>query len=188
MPLFPEPPAFKNRPILFLDFEMTGLDVNRHEIVEIAALVVRQPDLAVTNSYYTKVQPQHIETAVPESLELIDFTPQNWQAAIPLRRALVELSSLAPDCVLAGFGIQNEWNFLIYALDQEKLPYFFNHNLIEVWTLAFSKYFRDPQVSNIGLTNLCRMLNIPLERHKPDSDIRATYEIFKRLVNQNPAK
>lgn len=166
---------------------MTGLDVRLHEIIEIAALVVRQSDLAITNSYYTKVHPQHIETAVPESLEIVGYSPQAWTDAIPLHQALTELSRLAPDCILAGFSIQNEWNFLLSALEKEHLPNFFNHNLIEVWTLVFIKYFRDPQVTNIGLTNVCRLLNIPLERHKPDSDIRATYEIFKHLTSQNPA-
>jgi|SRR3989344_737170 len=188
MPRFPDPPMFKDRPILFLDFEMTGLDVNQHEIVEIAALVVTQPDLAIINNYYTKVQPQHIQTADPDSLEVIGYTASSWQDAIPLRQALLELSQLAPECILAGFAIQNEWNFLLAALGREGLPHFFNHNLLEIWTLAFTKFYRDPQVTNIGLTNLSRLFNIPLERHKPDSDIRATYEIFKHLVgHQNPA-
>jgi len=186
MPHFVEPPLFKDRPILFLDFEMTGLEPQLHEIIEVAALLVDSADFSITSSYYTKVKPTHIDTADPEALKIIDYSPQNWQDALPLRQALLDLSALAPDCILAGFGIQNEWNFLLAALEREHLPYFFNHNLLEVWTLAYVHFIHNSEVSHIGLSNVCRLLDIPLQRHRPDSDIRATYEAFKYLI-QNPA-
>jgi DNA polymerase III epsilon subunit-like protein len=184
MPYLLDSPAvdFKSRPILFIDLEMTGLDVNKHEIVEVAALLVRQPDFSVVNSFYTKIQPVHPETGDPNSLKIIDFSAKNWADAIPLRQALKELSQFAPNCFLAGWCVQNEWDFLNLALEQEGIPYFYDHRLIEVFSLAYARFFNDPEMPFINLPAVARKLGIYIDQHKPDSDIRATYEIFKRLV------
>ena len=111
MPRFAKTPGFKDRPVLFIDLEMTGLDVAHHEIIEIAALITRPPKFDIINSFYAKVLPTHIETADSQALEITGYNPKLWQDAIPLRQALEELSTFAPDCILAGWSVQNEWKF-----------------------------------------------------------------------------
>lgn len=180
-------PEYQHRPLLFIDLEMTGLDVSKHEIIEVAALVVEHPSLSILKSYYTKVLPTHSETADPEALRITQYSPGTWKEAISLRQVLLDLSQLAPYSILAGYSVQNEWDFLLAALEKEQLPCFFDNHLIEVWTMAFAKYFRTSDIGRLGLTYLCQQMGINLERHKPESDIRATYEIFKRLINENPA-
>ena len=182
MPRFSKSPGFKDRPILFIDLEMTGLDVTRHEIIEIAALLTRPPKFDIESSYYTKVLPIHIETANSQALEITGYDPRLWQDAIPSHQALLELSRFAPNCILAGWSVQNEWNFLIHALEAENLPYFFDDKMIEVWSLAYAKFYNSSQPERLNLANVCKLLNIPVDRHKPDSDIRATYKIFKHLI------
>ncbi len=161
---------------------MTGLDVSHHEIIEIAALLTRPPKFNIESSYYTKVLPTHIETANSQALEITDYDPRLWQDAISLHQAIVELSQFAPDCILAGWSVQNEWNFLIHALEAEKLPYFFDDKLIEVWSLAYAKFYNSSHLVRLNLANVSKLLGISVDRHKPDSDIRATLAIFKRLI------
>ena len=175
------PIEFRSRPLLFIDLEFTGLDPQKHEIIEIAALLVTQPDFNIANSFYTKIIPQHLESADPRAMKKNFYDPKSWSDAISLRQAMQELSQFAPDCLLAGWAVQNEWDFLNVALEKENLPYFYHHHLIEVSTLAFVKLYPDSQVKYLNLNRVCKKLNIPLDHHKPDSDIRATYEIFKKL-------
>lgn len=182
MPRFFVSPPFKDRPVLFIDFEMTGLDVQTHEIIEVAALVARPPNFEIISSYYSKIIPQHIETADPEALKVVSYDPKLWQDAISLRQMLQDLSRLAPNCILAGWAVQNEWNFLISALQQENLPYFFDEKLIEVYSLAYCKFFNSSDITRLNIANTAKLFGIPVERHKPDSDIRATYHIFRRLL------
>jgi len=176
------PISFKTRPILFIDLEFTGLDPAVHEIVEIAALVVSQPNFEITNSYYTKDAPEHIETADPKALKIINYSLPAWSDAISAKQALTEVSALAPDCLLAGWGVQNEWDFLNANLSRLNLPYFYSHHLLEISTLAFAKLYSNPQVQFLNLKRVAEYFKIPLDNHKPDSDIRATYEIFKKLI------
>ena len=97
-------------------------------------------------------------------------------------QALTEVSALAPDCLLAGWGVQNEWDFLNANLSRLNLPYFYSHHLLEISTLAFAKLYSNPQVQFLNLKRVAEYFKIPLDNHKPDSDIRATYEIFKKLI------
>ncbi|TSC87797.1 MAG: exonuclease RNase T and DNA polymerase III [Microgenomates group bacterium Gr01-1014_16] len=175
------PIKFRSRPILFIDLEMSGLDISRHEILEIAALLVSQPNFEVTNSYYAKIRPEHINTADPKALKKNSYDLKTWSDAIPLRQALLDLSRMAPDCLLAGWAVQNEWDFLNAALARENLPYFYHHHLIEVSTLAFVKLYPEKDVNFLNLNRVSKKLGVYLDHHKPDSDIRATYEIFKKL-------
>lgn len=182
MPFFGHnPTGFRDRPLLFIDLEMTGLDPAVHEIIEVAALRVSQPDFAIVNSYYTKVLPTHVATADPAALEVVKYDPKLWADAISLPHMLHELADFAPNCILAGWGVQNEWDFLLAALTNLQLPFFFGNFLLDISTLAFSKLYADQSLTRLGLASVCRHLSIPLDNHQPDSDIRATYEIFKRL-------
>jgi len=181
--LLDQPPVpFRSRPILFIDFELTGLESSRHEIIEIAALRVNQPDFEIVNSYYTKVAPRHIETADNRSLSVTDYSPTAWKDAISLSTALRELSQFAPGCLLAGWVIQTEWEFLNIALKEYSIPVFYDHRLLEVSTLAFSRLYSHQNLKFLSLSQTARLLGIPLENHRPDSDIRATYRIFRQLV------
>ena len=182
MPRFLKSPAFKDRPVLFIDLEMTGLDVSRHEIVEVAALLTAPPDFTVINSYYIKVNPVHLQTANSQALEIIGYDPKVWQDAVSLRQMLQELSAFAPDCILAGWSVQNEWNFLVHALEAEHLPYFFDDKMIEVWSLAYAKFHTSSEIDRLNLANTAKLLGVNVDRHHPDSDIRATHEIFKKLI------
>jgi DNA polymerase III alpha subunit (gram-positive type) len=150
--------------------------------VEIAALKVTQPDFKIENSYYAKIQAVHPETGDPKSLKVINYSKKDWIDAIPLRQALTELSEFAPNCFLAGWCVQNEWDFLNHALEKEKIPYFYKHQLIEVFSLAYARFYRDPEMKYLNLPAVAKKLGIHIEQHKPDSDIRATYEIFKKLI------
>ncbi|MEK9200972.1 MAG: 3'-5' exonuclease [Patescibacteria group bacterium] len=182
--LDPTGPDFRSRPILFIDLEVTGLDRHQHEIVEIAALRVDQPDFTVTNSFYTKVIPEHIETADPKALSIINYSKEAWVDAIPLQQAIEELAAFAPDSILAGWSVQTEWDFLCEACLQLQIPYFFTHRLLEVYTLAFVHFYKETDMKYINLSKVSKALGIPLDQHKPDSDVRATYEIFKKLFAQ----
>lgn len=178
---------FKDRPVLFIDLELTGLDVSKHEIIEVAALVTNPPYFAISNSYYSKILPTHPETAASEALEITGYSASKWHDAIPLTQALAELSAMAPNCTLAGWVVQTEWDFLCAALEREHLPYFFDFRLIEVYSLAYAHFLTDKNIVHLNLANAAKALGIPIIRHQPDSDIQATYEIFKRLTNKNPA-
>ena len=83
MPRFLKSPAFKDRPVLFIDLEMTGLDVSRHEIVEVAALLTAPPDFTVINSYYIKVNPVHLQTANSQALEIIATILKSGKTRFP---------------------------------------------------------------------------------------------------------
>ena len=59
--------------ICFVDTETTGLDKSRHEIIEIAILVLEGGQL---KGYNQKIAPTHIATADPVALKINRYIPE----------------------------------------------------------------------------------------------------------------
>ena len=87
-----------NKTLAFLDIETTGMDVNKHEIIELGCVLVKEQDdgsYKIINEIDIKIQPAHIETAEPEALRVNGYDPAAWFFASSLKDALTELSAKA---------------------------------------------------------------------------------------------
>lgn len=72
----------KNR--IWVDTETTGLDPNKHEIIEIAILresVLPGGGGAIVESWSTKIAPTRIEDAEPKALEVNGYDKERWAGA-----------------------------------------------------------------------------------------------------------
>lgn len=67
------------RDLVFVDIETTGLDPDRHEIIEVAALRVDGATLQVKGlRYHARVLPERPETIDPEATALNGYCPVEW--------------------------------------------------------------------------------------------------------------
>jgi hypothetical protein len=56
---------------------------------------------------------------------------------------------------------------------------------LEIYTLAFVHLYKETGIAYLNLATAAKHFGISLERHRPDSDIRATYEIFKKIIDSH---
>jgi DNA polymerase-3 subunit epsilon len=174
----------KKRPLLFLDLETTGLNPGTHEITEIGAVLVSQPDFEVIKTYEAKVLPTHLETASPEGLQIGHFNAATWEKeGRPLRQALEELSEIGHGAVLAGFNVTFDWAFLQIAFNQESLDDPFYYHRIDVMSSAFTMLYGRAEMSKFSLNECCRFFTVVNRKaHTALADAEATYEVFKGLM------
>src|SRR3989344_670823 len=99
-----ESTRIKERPLIFVDLEFTGLQW-KHEVIQIGALVVSQPDFKVVKEWETKIQAEHWDQADPEALKIVGYTEERWKNAVALREALTTFNEIARDGVLVGFNV-----------------------------------------------------------------------------------
>lgn len=174
---------FRDRPLLFVDLEMSGLDPTRHEITEVGALVVDGKTFEVKREYETKVKPEHIETADKTALRLNGYKSELWNDAKPLREVLLELNKLAPGAMIVGFNVTFDWMFLELAYRKYGIEPSFDYHKIDVLGIAWAHVLPDPRVKEVKLSELCRHFEIKrTEKHRALADIKATYELFCKLV------
>ncbi len=173
------------RPLLFLDLETTGLNCGVHEITEIGALLVSQPDFKVINTFQTKVMPTHLETATPEALAIGHFDLKKWQAeAQPLEQALKQLGEIGQGSILSGFNLTFDWAFLQTAFNQVGMEDFFYYHRFDIMSAAYVKLFGKPGMGKYSLSECCRFFGITNKAaHTAFADAEATYKVFLGLMN-----
>lgn len=105
--------AFRERSIIVLDFETTGLDPELHEIIEVGAIKVTH-DLQEIDRFEKKLAPKHIHTAQPEALAVNGYTEALWAQGGrigPILGAKM-FQEFSRDCILCAWPIGFESEFL----------------------------------------------------------------------------
>lgn len=174
---------FRDRPLLFIDLEMTGLDPTVHEIIEVGALVVDGRTLEVKQEYEAKVKPEHIETADPEALKINGYKAENWTGAKQISEVLGDLNNLAPGALVVGWNMSVDWSFLESAHKKTGVKRTFDYHTIDILPLAWEYALKHSEIKEIKLSEFCKHFKIERgEKHQAMADIKATYQVFRKLV------
>ena len=102
-----------------LDTETTGLDKSRHEIIEIAILVLEGGQL---KGFTQKIAPTHIATADPVALKINRYTPEAWQNAPTFADEANTIADLLCGNVVVGHNIQFDMGFIEKQLKASNVP------------------------------------------------------------------
>lgn len=174
--------------LVVMDLETTGLDLLRHEILEIGALRVT-PHLATVKAEFSqKILPQHIDTADPVALKTNGYTPVRWKEAQPAKRVLELFVRFSNGAMLAGFNVAIDWAFLHTAFDREDivdlnagLP--FDYHLFDVFSVSYEAIRKDPKLASWNLRSLCDLYGVsrPPDPHQALEDAKATLELLKAV-------
>lgn len=174
---------FRDRKLVFIDIETTGLNPDIHEITEIGCLVVNGRTFEVERKYEEKVKPTRIETASRDALKSYGYTEEGWKGAKPLKEVLQKIAEIATDGLVAGWNVSFDWWFLDKGFRKHKIEPQFDYHRIDVMSIAYSRLYRKRKVTQLGLRKVAPYFGIKLpERHGAMVDIRATYEVFKKLM------
>lgn len=171
------------RDICFVDLETTGLDPERHEIIELAAIRVSADLRQHQAALELKVRPSHIETADPEALSLNGYRQDAWLNAVELRDAMAELAPLLDEAVLAGYGVDFDEDFLLAAFQQTGVARSRRgYRRIDILSIAWP-FAVNGVVPDLSLKTLTRAFGIRHDAtHAAWSDCLACVELARRLV------
>lgn len=180
----------KKKNLAFIDLETTGLSPERHEIIEIGAIIARQVPvsgrgntLEVIEEIDLKVKPEHLETSDPGALAVNGFNEMDWLFAVDLKKALEILSAKATGAILVAQNVTFDWSFLEKAFSQTGLENPLDFHRIDLLSMAYAKLYHDEKAQKFSLRALCEYFDIKNERaHSALADIRAEYEVYKRLI------
>ncbi len=175
---------FFKRPIAVTDLEMTGLDPNVHEIIEIGLLVVNQETMEITDTLDVKVRPEHIETADQQALAINGYKPEQWSDALPLKDALEQYAAKTKGAIFSAFNVYFDWAFLWEGFRKTGVRHSMDYHQIDVPSIAWAK-LRNTGIEVVRLSALCRYFGIPEEpkEHRAINGARAAHEVLRRLLD-----
>lgn len=174
---------FRKRHLIFIDLETSGLDVTKHEIIEIGCLIVNGENFEVIEEYSAKIKPEHIENASKEALEINGYSKEKWQDSLDLKIAIQKVFDMTKGGMIAGWNVAFDWAFIEAAFRKLKIESNFNYHKVDVQAIAYAKLYRKKDITNLRLRSIASHFGYDLGNvHGASEDIRITYEVFKKLM------
>jgi len=166
----------------FIDIETTGLNLFKHEIIEIGC-VLTTPDLEVIEEFELKIKPEHIENANRVSLKVNHYNPSEWENALSLEKAMNIFCKKVKNCIMVGHNVAFDSGFLERVFDQYKIKNPMHYHKLDTISIAWAKLHNDPDLEHFSLRELCIRFGISnVHAHTALSDARATFELYKKLM------
>ena len=172
--------------ITFIDTETTGLDLFRHEVIDIAALQINWADnkFREISRFESKIKPKKIEDASAVALKINGYTKRKWKEApnsttfLPIIRAYIETSD-----VVVGQNLVFDYRFINKMFesneqDKPKWPKYADTK----WMA--DQLVHDNKLKRSSLDFLCEHYQIPTvgRAHTALTDVLRTFELFKILL------
>lgn len=171
------------RDLVFLDVETTGLDVGRHELLEVAALRVTW-DLArpVCGPFVMKVRPERLEDADPRALDLVGYSDEEWRDAVSPEVMFGWLWPLLVEATPAGHNVGFDLEFLSRAAivaGKGALPV--DYHRLDTSSLAWL-VTQTGESQSVSLQPTCDALGIERQRaHRALDDVYASLDVARRV-------
>ena len=172
----------RNHNFAFIDIETTGLNLFKHEIIEIGC-VLTTPDLKIMEEFELKIKPERIKDADPVSLKVNHYKETEWKTGLNLEKAIKIFNKKVKDCIMVGHNVAFDAGFLEKAFEENKIKNTMHYHKLDTISIAWAKLHRDPLLKHFSLRELCVRFGIKNERaHTALSDARATFELYKKLM------
>lgn len=179
--------------ILLIDLETTGLDSTKHEIIQLAVIVLDKSTLKEKVQYSSFVKPNKWSNRDPESMAINKIDYSQVKSAPSLKQVLSELTNLTDgNVILANWGGHLDSVFLQAAFRKTKLPYPFDYHVFNIWGLAFSYLAKHNLLKNsnkftgFSLDDLSKRFKIKDTgtRHDALTDCRIEAEVLRKIMKE----
>ncbi len=172
----------RNHNLAFIDIETTGLDVTKHEIIEIG-VVITTPTLEIVEKFELKIKPENIGNADPVALKVNHYKREDWENALSPSDAMQTLSLKVEDCIMVGQNVSFDIGFLEYNFNKNNIKNPMHYHKLDTISIAWAKLHKKKDITHFSLRELCKHFGIENERaHSALSDAYATYLLYKKLM------
>lgn len=179
------------RNFAFIDTETTGLDVDQHEIIEIGIVIVSEKkddnglrSFEVVEEVDFKIKPEYIERADPVALRVNGYTPADWVFAYTKQEGAKLLSQKVEGTIMVAHNAHFDLKFLDKLFKETNEPNTSHYFALDTISIAHAKLYKEDKVEKYSLRSLSEYFAIENKNaHTALSDARATYELYKKLMD-----
>lgn len=182
MPKANKPKPLRDYTLAVVDSETTGLDCDRHEIIELAVILYDQQKDKVIKKWSRKAAPTHIKTASKVALEINGYNknPNSYQDDI--KDVITEFSDLIKNTLVVGQNIPFDLKFISKYYNKFNIKEDIRRS-IELSSVAWPLLI-EGDATKMSLESLCDHFNISnKDSHRALVDCERTLEVYRCLIN-----
>ncbi len=181
--------------ILLIDTEFTGLDAGKHDLIQLAAVLLDKKTLKEKQAFNTYIKPLNWKNRDPESMAVNKISWEQLKDAPTLKQALQKFGKIfdLKNVILAYYVGINDILFLSTAYKKTKLNYPFDYHTFNIWGLFYAYLANKNRLTSkkdfagFGLESLVKMLKIKVDKnqlHDALVDCRLEAKILRKIVSQ----
>ncbi len=173
--------------LVFVDLEFSGLDLSK-EVLEIGFVKAKARTYEVILEKDIKIKPTRIEQADPDALLVNGYDPAEWEReGVDLKTGITEFLKHSEDAMLVGHNLPMDWMFLQKSIEECGMKPNYLYKGLDTYSLAWRLLKGVPDIKRFSLEELIKFYGIERARaHRAIDDAKATYQVFLKLMEQNP--
>lgn len=176
--------------ILVIDTETTGLDITRHEIIQLGYInlfINENNKKSILEEKEFFITPLHIETASPEALKINGYTKEKWKNSVPFSKCVAQIRhAIESSDLLLGQNLNFDLRFIKQSFQNISLspPKFPNY--IDTKKMA-TKLVERKLLKSTSMDKMCDHFNIISDgrAHTALVDCHRTLKVWEKLLEQN---
>lgn len=179
--------------ITVIDTETTGLDLSKHEIIQIAAIILEQEDygdLKVLKEFEYKIKPYNISSASQEALKINGYNEKDWKFACSFKDLIKELDSIWHESdLLLGQNLIFDLRFITkhykrYGVERPKFPKYLDTKHMG------SQLVSEGMLKSSSMDSMCKHFNIKYKgrAHTALTDCQRTVTLWRQIGKYAEAK
>jgi DNA polymerase-3 subunit epsilon len=158
-----------------VDIETNGSKIDKHQIIEIAALKIRNG--LVIERFESLVECHEIN---PHITEITGISTNDTENAPNLKKVMYDFRTFLGDAVFIAHDVKFDYKFISLSMQKIGLPPLLNRSLC---SLSLAERTLESYRYALSYLNMIFNLNPDATHHRAMSDVITTYELFKLSLN-----
>jgi len=163
--------SLKEAEFCIVDIETNGSKIDKHQIIEIAAVKIKNNK--IIDTYESLVHCKEINKHISD---ITGITTKDTKNAPNLKQVMYKFKHFIGDAIFVAHDVKFDYNFISQSLQKVGLAPLLNRNLCSLFLAE-----RTVESYRYALSYLNKLFNLYPDaiHHRAMSDVMTTYELFK---------
>jgi DNA polymerase-3 subunit epsilon len=179
--------------LLVLDIESTGLDFHKHEIIQMAAVLLDKKTLKEKKRFESYIKPRKWANRDPEAMAVNKIPWEALKSAPDMKTVLKQFQkTFGTKVTIAPYGTILDTLMLRVAYQQSHLKYEFDYHIFDIWPLLYTYLAKKNLLKNkkrfagFSLDDAAKhfRIKIPADRHTALTDVLVEAEVLRQILKR----
>lgn len=181
--------------ILLIDTEFGGFDINKHELFQLAGVLLDRKTLKEKKSFnsFIKPTPGRWKNRQADAMAVNKITLEQLKDAPALKQVITKFDkTFGHDVILAAYVGYNDKKFLLESYRRAGVKWQFDYHYFDIWGLFYAylagknKLKSTKDFAGFGMEYMLKdfKMQVPTTLHDALTDCRIEAEVLRRIMKE----